>query len=116
MHGQTQEVGFAYKHNPFNLLEPSATLPNPIPGLLLLLQSAPSYSDRKPDFHGQSTSIPKNLHHGERAQDPLRRRRSDMHLKCSYQRHPVNILWSKGSPVFPPEQRWARARGFGGSW
>ena len=32
-----------------------------------------------------------------------------MWLKCSYQRHLVNILRSKASPVFPPEQHWARA-------
>lgn len=60
-------------------------------------------------------STPKKLQNGQTAQDALLRERSEMHLKCSYQRHAVNIPWSKGSPVFPPEQHWVRARGFSGS-
>lgn len=55
------------------------------------------------------TTTPKKLQNWERAQDLIVRKRSQTWLKCSYQQHVVNILRSKASPVFPPEQHWARA-------
>lgn len=55
------------------------------------------------------TTTPKKLQNQETAQDPILRKSCQTWLKRSYQPHPVNILRSKASPLFPPEQHWARA-------